>query len=153
RRGETIRCSHILMPNVLFNMVYDAVTGWTEHLSWRVPVDDVNHITFTADRVHVDAAGRADYIRRRDAHRKAIADAVPADEVANTILNGGMTMAEAEGHPDLLSIQDLVALMGQGAIAQRELDWLGHSDVQVVMLRRLWAEELQALEAGRSIRP
>jgi hypothetical protein len=45
-----------------------------------------------------------------------------------------------------------IAQMGQGAIADRENDHLGKSDVGVILIRKLWREELQALADGKPLR-
>jgi 5,5'-dehydrodivanillate O-demethylase len=42
--------------------------------------------------------------------------------------------------------------MGQGPIADRENDHLGQSDVGVILIRKLWREELRALANGKPLR-
>ena len=56
-------------------------------------------------------------------------------------------------HPEIVGIQDDVAQLGQGAIADRENEYLGRSDAGIVLLRKLWLRELDALaEGGRTKR-
>jgi 5,5'-dehydrodivanillate O-demethylase len=54
-------------------------------------------------------------------------------------------------HPDIVTIQDGVSCMGQGFERNRTDDLMAASDRQVVMLRRLWTRELQAIREGRPI--
>ena len=49
-------------------------------------------------------------------------------------------------------VQDYVAQVGQGAIADRAHERLGRSDVGVILLRQIWARELQALAEGRPLK-
>jgi 5,5'-dehydrodivanillate O-demethylase len=51
-----------------------------------------------------------------------------------------------------VTIQDHVAQQGQGVIADRDRERLGRSDVAVILLRKLWARELQALAEGRPLK-
>ena len=48
----------------------------------------------------------------------------------------------------LVEIEDLIAQTGQGEIADRFAERMGRSDAGVVLLRRLMARELQAIEEG-----
>jgi 5,5'-dehydrodivanillate O-demethylase oxygenase subunit len=81
-----------------------------------------------------------------------MSNARPAADVAAAILRGELTLDEVIDHPDLLSVQDGVALLGQGTIADRANEVLGRSDLQIVRLRRLWADDLAALQEGRAPR-
>ena len=54
--------------------------------------------------------------------------------------------------PDLLGIQDTVAMMAQGSAVDRERDMLGASDLQVRMLRHIWTREIRAMEGGQKMK-
>jgi len=54
-------------------------------------------------------------------------------------------------HPELFFIQDIVAIAGQGEIVDHSAEKLGQSDKAVIMLRQIWARELQALHDGRPL--
>lgn len=146
-RDGVVRRNHFLMPNAVTSILFGA-----QRLVWRVPVDDFSHRSFTVD--YFDGApGEVERWRTEQHEQLArIADAPPAAEVAAAILRGEMTLDDVIDHPDLLSIQDGVALAGQGAIADRENEVLGRSDLQIVRMRRLWAEDLAALQEGRPLR-
>jgi 5,5'-dehydrodivanillate O-demethylase len=152
-RGDAIRRSHILMPNVMFSMVYYDVTGWTEHLAWRVPVTDESHASFIVDLVHVKGPEVDAYLERRRLAQEAIAHLPPGEDIATKVLRGEMHVSEIEDRPDLVSIQDMVALMGQGISPDRDIERLGRSDNQVALLRRIWSRELRALENGTPLSP
>jgi len=45
-------------------------------------------------------------------------------------------------------MQDAVAQVGQARIVDRRRDHLGRSDVGVILFRKLWSQELNALAEG-----
>jgi hypothetical protein len=68
---------------------------------------------------------------------------------AAKILAGEKTIADFADFPMLVEVEDLIAQVGQGVIADRHAEILGRSDVGVMFLRRVMARELQALSEGR----
>ena len=52
---------------------------------------------------------------------------------------------------DLVNVEDVVAQVGQGTIVNRQAEHLGKEDVGVILLRKVWARELQALADGRPL--
>lgn len=146
-RGGVERRTHFLMPNVNVTLLFDA---W--HVVWRVPVDDVSHISFTVDYFEGSPEEIARYREERAKEASEIAAARPATEIVGEILAGRMDVQDVTDHPDLLSVQDGVALAGQGVIAERHHEVLGLSDNHIIRMRRLWAEDLGALQEGRERR-
>ena len=57
-----------------------------------------------------------------------------------------------EGRTDIVNVQDHAAQAGQGLIADRTHERLGHSDQAIILLRRIWARELQAFAEGRPLK-
>jgi 5,5'-dehydrodivanillate O-demethylase len=53
--------------------------------------------------------------------------------------------------PDLANIQDYIAQVGQGPIRDIEHERLGRSDRGVILMRALWARELEAFAEGRPL--
>jgi 5,5'-dehydrodivanillate O-demethylase oxygenase subunit len=151
RRGNRLRKSHILMPNCMYSMVFEHWKGWSEHLAWRVPIDDRSHVSFMVDCVHKEGADAEEYRRVRAEHRAQLATLEPADRLIDRILAGELHADDVAYRPDIVLIQDGVALKGQGARDRRQ-DRLGASDHQVALLRRIWLRELQALDDGRPIK-
>jgi hypothetical protein len=48
-------------------------------------------------------------------------------------------------------IEDYVTIVGQGRIADRAHEHLGRTDVKIILRRKLWQRDLQALAEGRPL--
>jgi nitrite reductase/ring-hydroxylating ferredoxin subunit len=114
---------------------------WMETVNYMVPVDDTHTL-----RVSLRAAPKTTPEIDRDlqAYFDSCDDYNAADH-HDELFSGK--------YPDdplvrLTSAQDYVALIGQGAIADRVHERLGASDVGVVTLRRILFRELEAIQAG-----
>jgi 5,5'-dehydrodivanillate O-demethylase len=152
RPSGKVRINQYGMPNILH--IQSGPGGGTngrDALAWRVPVDDENHRSFNINLVHVTGEAAERYQERRTAQ----AAAYPGDpqELTEAILRGDRHIDEMKGRPDIVNIQDNVAQMGQGAIPDPAIEHLGRSDVLVVLLRKVWAEELRAVAEGRPTQP
>jgi 5,5'-dehydrodivanillate O-demethylase len=152
KRGNQLRKSYILMPNCMFSLVYYNGKGWTEHLSWRVPVDDLTHTNFMADLVHKTGAEADAYREARAKEAGHTRSLEPAMSVIKRILAGELHVDEVPDRPDIVLIQDGVAMAGQRTSRNRSDDKLGASDHLVALLRKLWTRELGAIEAGRPLK-
>jgi 5,5'-dehydrodivanillate O-demethylase oxygenase subunit len=151
RRSNAVRRSHILMPNCMYSMVFDHDRGWCEHIAWRVPRDDNSHSSFIADLIHKTGADLKSYLEHKARQRDELKKLEPALDVVARVLRGELHADDVPERPDLVLIQDAVAMMSQGP-RDRERDVLGASDKQVNMLRRLWTRELRAVERGKPIK-
>jgi 5,5'-dehydrodivanillate O-demethylase len=149
RRRNQERRSHIIMPNCMFTMVFDHLKGWCEHIAWRVPVDEATHISFIVDFVHKCGEDAESYRRQREAQKAKLKSLEPVGEVARRILDGEILLEELSDRPDLLAIQDAVAMIGQGEERDRREDLLGTSDRQVALLRHIWQREMSAIEKSQ----
>jgi len=147
-RDDIVRRNHFLMPNANTSILFGAI-----RLVWRVPVDDHSHHSFTVDYFEGTPEEKRAWRARQDEMLARIREARPAADVAAAILRGELDFDAVVDHPDLLSVQDGVALAGQGVIADRANEVLGQSDLQIVRMRRLWADDLAALQEGRPRRP
>ncbi len=152
KRGNQVRKSYILMPNCMYSKVYYNGKEWTEHLSWRVPVDDTTHTSFIADLVHKTGAEAEAYRKRHAKENTNTKSLEPAMSVIGRILAGEIHVDEVEDRPDIVLIQDGVVMVGQGARRDRSDDMLGASDRLVALLRNLWTREIRAIEAGKPIK-
>ena len=74
---------------------------------------------------------------------------MPLKETSEKILRGEMLTEEITSN--FVGIQDWVSQIGQGAVAPRENDHLGRSDLLVALLRKLWERELRALQDGQPL--
>jgi 5,5'-dehydrodivanillate O-demethylase oxygenase subunit len=110
-----------LWPNCLFT---------TDHFEWRTPIDDTNtlSITLATERVPED----------REPFEQAV---VPSwhgpirDSAGNWILSHVMN-------------QDFAAWVGQGTIADRSKELVGRSDQGIIMMRRQFWRDLDAIRNG-----
>lgn len=126
---------------------------WSFARGWRVPIDDFHHLRLGIDVVPLSGAA-AEAFRERQAARWARATRPPS-EVAEEVLRGARSPSELdpELYPDLVNVQDYVALVGLGPIAaEPPAERLGRADLGLVLLRRIWARELAALAEGRPLK-
>ena len=152
KRSEATRISHILMPNCLYSRVHDELLGWTEHLSWRVPIDDESHSSFVARKSMLTGLEVTEYRKRKEAAQKLLVNLEPADMMADRVLRGELHIDEIPSRPDQVMIQDLVVLRSQGARPEREKDQLGASDKQIRLLRQIFRRELAAQAQGLAMK-
>jgi len=116
---------------------------WVHRGVWNVPMDDTHTLKFgvfaipkqnpEADREMLDYCMRhVDYSPAE--HHEALFERreFPSD-----------------GLIQLTPAQDYFAIMGQGPIADRENERLGKSDAGIVLLRRIFWREMDAISAGR----
>ncbi|HEV8016852.1 MAG TPA: Rieske 2Fe-2S domain-containing protein [Stellaceae bacterium] len=148
RPAGGVRVTQIGMPNILHikSSPAEPGAGWSDLFAWRVPIDDGVHNSFNIHlhRLTGEAAAR---FRARQGKRSG--DPRPVQELAAAIRRGEMTIEDVKDHPDIVGIQDDIAQLGQGVIADRDNEYLGRSDAGIVLLRKLWLRELDALDAGR----
>jgi len=147
KRGSIERQTYFLMPNSNASLFFGA-----RRQVWRVPIDDTSHISFTVDYLEGTTDEKAEWLAGRRETAARIAAAPPAAEVSAAIVRGELPVESAKDHPDLLSVQDGVALLAQGVCADRENEALGLSDIHLVKMRRLWSQDLSDLDAGREPR-
>ncbi len=138
------------MPNMFYMTALptDAEVGWQESMFWFVPVDDERHIQFWLTRVR--ATGEvASRIRERRQKRRREID-LAHQQVCEDILAGHLAIRDVDpARVDLVQLQDDIAQVGQGRIANRDKERLAHGDVGVVAIRRLWSREVTAFIEGR----
>jgi 5,5'-dehydrodivanillate O-demethylase len=153
REGVGVRVTQAGMPNILHikSSPAEPGAGWSDLFAWRVPLDDVSHRSFNI-HLHRLSGEAAEKYRARQARRGA-ATHRPIRELGAAIRRGEMHIEEVKDHPGIVGIQDEVAQIGQGAVADRDSEWLGRSDVGIVLIRKIWARELGALAEGRPTKP
>ncbi|MDX1484276.1 MAG: Rieske 2Fe-2S domain-containing protein [Alphaproteobacteria bacterium] len=152
RRANAIRKGHLLMPNWSLSSNYEHDKGWANHVVWRVPVDEDSHTSFMADFIYKTGKEAKAYRQAIAEKRKRRESLEPAVDTIRRILRGEIHADDVPAdHPDIVTIQDGVSCMGQGAARNRNDDLMGASDRQVAMLRRLWNRELAALRDGRPL--
>jgi 5,5'-dehydrodivanillate O-demethylase len=111
-----------LWPNALF-------TG--SHFEWRVPIDDENTLSITWHFSRVPNE-REPYVQDRiPTWHGPIRDPLTGKWITTHVMN-----------------QDFVAWLGQGAIADRTKEHLGTSDRGVIMVRKRFVDDIEAVAAG-----
>jgi 5,5'-dehydrodivanillate O-demethylase len=143
QRGEHTDKIHFIMPNQCFlahqlRTARDNKPFWFKALFWYVPIDDESHYHFLIMVYHT---------KRRDRP-----EATPIHEEIEAILAGRKTWADVANHPNIIRIQDGVSICGQGKIEDRSREQLGRSDAALVMLRRMWRSQLEALAEERPLK-
>jgi 5,5'-dehydrodivanillate O-demethylase len=101
------------------------------HFEWRVPVDDENMLSVAWFFVRVPK-GREPYVQKAVPTWKSPIKDEAGRWITSHVIN-----------------QDIVAWVGQGAIADRSKENLRSSDIGISMMRQRFFEQLQAIEAGR----
>jgi 5,5'-dehydrodivanillate O-demethylase len=141
-RGERTDRIHFIMPNQCFlahplRSERSDKLFWFKALFWYVPIDDQSHLHFLIMVYHT---------KRRE--RPA---GTPVHEEIEAILSGRKSWEDVANHPNIIRIQDGVAICGQGKIEDRSRERLGNSDAAVILLRRVWRRELGLLAAGKPV--
>jgi 5,5'-dehydrodivanillate O-demethylase len=118
-------------------------------MTWTLPVNDSTFVSFDVTHTPLQGAEARRYEKVRLEQQEA--EAETRWDLGEKILAGEMT---PEDLPDELSaytsfsIEDYVTQVGQGPIAGRSKEHLSSTDVKVVLLRRLWLREVNALVEG-----
>lgn len=141
-RGKRTDKLHFIMPNRCFlahplRSGRDSEPFWFKAMFWYVPIDDESHLHFLIMVYHT---------KRRD--RPA---GTPISDEIEAIVAGEKSWEDVARHPNLIRIQDGVAIVGQGKIVDRSRERLGTSDAAIILLRKIWGRELRALEAGENL--
>jgi 5,5'-dehydrodivanillate O-demethylase len=141
---KEIRQKYFMMPNIGLTMPPPAteLDDWAPNLSWRVPVNDESTLSFTLSR-------------RKDRGKKLAGKTWEStDDIVEAILDGRTRLKDVDPyHPRLFNIQDNTAIAGQGRIYDdRENEWLGRSDVPIMLLRRIYQREIRAAVDGKPIK-
>jgi len=53
---------------------------------------------------------------------------------------------------NIVWIQDYATQVGQGPLELRKNEWLGRSDRALILIRKIWERELQALQDGKPLK-
>lgn len=147
------RVNQFGMPNILHiaALPNDPEIGWQESLFWWVPIDDLSHVQFSIHRVPVASEAAARVHARRQARRKEID--IAHQDACDMVLSGRARIEDFDaGRVDLVRLQDDVAQLGQGIVADRGAENLGRADVGITAIRRVWRREMGNLAAGRPLK-
>jgi len=143
-RGDRTDRIHFIMPNQCFlahplHTARDDKPFWFKALFWYVPIDDESHLHFLIMVYHTKRQERP--------------AGTPVHEEIEAILSGEKSWEDVAKHPNIIRIQDGVAICAQGKIVDRSRERLGTSDAAVILLRKVWKRELKLLAAGKPVTP
>jgi 5,5'-dehydrodivanillate O-demethylase len=131
-------CIHIATP-VLRDLPQEH--PWSDLFKWYVPVDDQTSVLFSSRCAPIRGEAAERFLERLPPHQYYN----PADE-AEALFSGAKLPEDAI---DPVAAQDYLAVLGQGACFDRGREWLGRSDTAILLLRRLFRAEMEALVDGR----
>jgi 5,5'-dehydrodivanillate O-demethylase oxygenase subunit len=140
--------THHGLPNILCFRERDR-----DHLAWRVPIDDESHKSFQLDVTHILEGEEGEAYKRRHQARTGKLGRSPT-EIGEAVLRGDVRIQDIEGdeRANIVWIQDYATQVGQGPVELRKQEWLGRSDRALILIRKLWERELQALESGTPLK-
>ena len=132
RRSTGVRRTWVHFPQMIHIPMRppSGAEGEYDFFNWVVPIDDTSSFFIAAVAVPEELAERA---------HELVAGRTMAGDAADDLMAG-------RRRPDSTTEEDYVAMVGQGAIADRSSERLGRSDVGVVALRRLFEEALAELD-------
>lgn len=102
-----------------------------DHFEWRVPVDDTHTLSVLWSFIRVPRESEP-YVQDRIPSWRAPLRNADGSWITSHVID-----------------QDIVAWVGQGAIADRTRETLGASDRGIAMIRRQYANDIEAVAAGR----
>jgi 5,5'-dehydrodivanillate O-demethylase len=161
RPGRPISYAHFHMPNInhvrargrIEGTFDDAAQIWGERMFFRMPVDDESCISFVVDHFPLTGAVAEAYRnRRRESEPVGLATLNAAGEA---VLHGERKL---DDHDPSIStykmfwVEDYAVQVGQQPISDERDEHLGRMDVGVILLRKIWRRELQALRDGRPLK-
>jgi 5,5'-dehydrodivanillate O-demethylase len=136
------------LPNILCFKERDR-----DHLAWRVPIDDDNHASFQLDVTHILEGEEGEAYKNRHKARTGQLGRSPK-EIGEAVLRGDLRIQDIDGpeRANIVWIQDYATQVGQGPLELRKQEWLGRSDRALILIRKIWERELQALQDGQPLK-
>jgi 5,5'-dehydrodivanillate O-demethylase oxygenase subunit len=159
-RENGLRSTTVLMPPTTVRLpvpTHNALAyrgagpAWRDTYISHTPIDDDRHLVFITQQVRVKEADRPAYRKHFEeylAERKQLG----VKEVGEDIVAGKAFFKDYLHHPNLVTLEDYIAQIGQGRIVDRSKDNLARSDRGVILLRQILVRELQALQDGKPIK-
>jgi 5,5'-dehydrodivanillate O-demethylase len=144
------RIAHTLIPTTSLISTWDRTAGWVQHLSYRIPIDDTSHLSITLNLIQLDGEPWEQWQRDRSERLARLAGLPAYDEIVAGVLDGTVDLHTLD-RADIVNIQDEVALSAQPPVGSRPSDRLGRSDIQIIVLRKIYARELRALANGEPL--
>jgi 5,5'-dehydrodivanillate O-demethylase len=125
---------------------------------FKVPVDDTHHMRYDMFHAKVSGDTKRELLELVDLRKRQLAQSPPSAAVGEAVLANGLRVDEVQPPSwlatDLAVIEDEYVQVGQGRMwdASTEQEHLGREDAGVILLRKLFEQELRALAEGRPLR-
>ena len=151
---------YILMPNrnhlrhplrIKGAIAKQSGEGSVDRFLWRVPIDNDRCLGLGVDIVHLES----EQMRKKFV---TLASETETDGPSHIELGEAIllhckarikNLAGADNY-ELTRIEDYVAQVGQGVVADQAQFHLGRNDAVVILFRKIWERELRALSEGHS---
>ena len=147
-----VSVNHILMPIAAFITIVQGPVP-VEHLAFRVPIDDYSHRTFILQHADVHGADAERFLAVREQRAAAVRALPPEEDIVAAIFRGEVQIDEVdESRPDIVGIQDTIAMELQMPFGERPPDRLGRGDFAIILLRKIFMRELHALANGGTLK-
>lgn len=146
RSKDNVRISDWTFPNNNHVLVPGPRKGdpWSDVVVWAVPVDDEHTLRFSVHSFPPSAGERA-----RRLSQAPDRDYDPSHHYHELF---DQHKTQDVGDIQFITLQDYVAVRGQGRIADRMNEHLSTSDAGILFLRKIFLRELAALREGRSMK-
>jgi len=160
RPGKPINFAHFHMPNInqvpafgrIEGSMADAATLRGSRIFWRVPIDDENCISYVVDYFPLHGEQAEAYrSRRRESFETGLGS---VNATAAAVLRGETRIEDMDANLStykMFWIEDYAVQVGQRPISEERAERLGQQDKGLVLLRKLWRRELQALAGGQQL--
>jgi 5,5'-dehydrodivanillate O-demethylase len=139
--------SAVLLPNVMHLQVGQRI-GWLENLSWRVPIDDESHRTFSIEGLHTDEEGARRWAEKQAEVAHIVANYPLTEDCAAQIIRGEKSLMDFIDHPRLANIEDALTQQAMSSISDFARQNMAQSDKGVLQLRRMFMSRLADFVAG-----
>ena len=144
---------YVVMPLAHYIMIAEeGLDTLVDHLAFRIPVDDNTHRAFIVNVFEIFGEERDRYMAKRAQQRLTLQGLPPSNEIVEAVIRGETHIDEVPDRPDLVGIQDSVVMETQPPISDREPDQLGRSDRAAILLRRIYAREIEAFAEGKPVK-
>jgi 5,5'-dehydrodivanillate O-demethylase len=160
-KGGKTETRYILMPNmnhlrhplrIKGPIAKQLGEGSVDRFLWRVPIENDRCLGLGVDIVHlINEEAKQKFL---EFSSEAETDGPSHIELGESVLRGKAKIKNMSGadNYELTRIEDYVAQVGQGAIADHNQFHLGRNDAVVILFRKIWERELRALAEGKPMK-
>ena len=161
RPDKPVNYFHFHMPNInqappsgrVETGIDEAQNLRAHRLFWRVPIDDEHCVSYVVSWLPLTGDAAREFEKKRQTLRSSLP--VSPNELGEQVLKGKSRIQDVDKNLSqyyLFWLEDYVVQVGQGVVPERSNDRLGHMDVGVILLRKIWERELLALAEGSALK-